>query len=124
MSDSQLTTDPGYQTLVDRISAIYAEGQLQAHRAVFSTNGAAHISPGQRLGYASSFNQALKGRHNRCLAPSGLGMFLTIAPRALPWAGISRPFGAAEEGGQARAAYGKALLTTLTEAPQQQELAS
>ena len=53
MSDSQLTTDPGYQTLVDRISAIYAEGQLQAHRAVFSTNGAAQISPGQRPGYAS-----------------------------------------------------------------------
>lgn len=83
----------------------------------FSTNGAAHISPGQRPGYASSFNQAQKGRPNRCLAPSGLGMFLTIAPRALPWAGISRPFGAAEEGGQA-------LLTTLTEAPQQQELES
>ncbi len=124
MSDSQLTTDPGYQTLVDRISAIYAEGQLQAHRAVFSTNGAAHISPGQRPGYASSFNQALKGRPNRCLAPSGLGMFLTIEPRALPWAGISPPFWAAEEGGQARAAYGQALLTTLTEAPQQQELAS
>jgi hypothetical protein len=72
MSDSQLTTDPGYQTLVDRISAIYAEGQLQAHRAVFSTNGAAHVSPGQRPGYASSFNQALKGRPNRCLAPFGL----------------------------------------------------
>ncbi len=34
MSDSQLTADPGYQTLVDRISAIYAEGQLQTHRAV------------------------------------------------------------------------------------------
>ena len=62
----------------------------------FSTNGAAHTSPGQRPGYASSFHQALKGRHNRCLAPSGLGMFLTIEPRALPWAGISRPFGAAE----------------------------
>ena len=92
MSDSQLTTDPGYQTLVDRFSAIYAEGQLQAHRAVFSTNGVVHISPGQRPGYASSFNQALKGRPNRCLAPSGLGMFLTIEPRALPWAGISRPF--------------------------------
>lgn len=66
--------------------------------AVFSANGAAHTSPGQRPGYASSFHQALKGRHNRCLAPSGLGMFLDIEPRALPWAGISRPFGAAEGG--------------------------
>ena len=69
---------------------------IAATPAVFSTNGAAHISPG----YASSFNQALKGRHNRCLAPSGLGMFLTIEPWALPWAGISRPFGAAEGGGE------------------------
>jgi hypothetical protein len=34
MSDSTLTTDPGYQALVDRISAVYAQGQLQAHRAV------------------------------------------------------------------------------------------
>ena len=63
-----------------------------------STNGAAHTSPGQRPGYASSLRQALKGRLNRCLAPSGLGMFLSIEPRALPWAGISRPFGAAEGG--------------------------
>jgi hypothetical protein len=73
---------------------------IAATSAVFSTNGAAHTSPGQRPGYASSFNQALKGRPNRCLAPSGLGMFLTIEPRALPWAGISRPFGAAEGGGE------------------------
>ena len=34
MSDFQLSTDPGYQALVDRISAVYAQGQLQAHRAV------------------------------------------------------------------------------------------
>ena len=34
MSDSTLTTDPGYQALVDRISAVYAQGQLQAHWAV------------------------------------------------------------------------------------------
>jgi len=73
---------------------------IAATPAVFSTNGSAHTSPGQRPGYASSFNQALKGRPNRCLAPSGLGMFLTIEPRALPWAGISRPFGAAEGGGE------------------------
>jgi hypothetical protein len=69
-----------------------------ARPAVFSANGAAHTSPGHRPGYASPFHQALKGRNNRCLAPSGLGMFLTIEPRALPWAGISRPFGAAEGG--------------------------
>ncbi len=73
---------------------------IAATPAVYSTNGAAHISPGQRPGYGASFNQALKGRPNRCLAPSGLGMFLTIEPRALPWAGISRPFGAAEGGGE------------------------
>jgi hypothetical protein len=34
MSDFQLTKDAGYQALVDRISAVYAHGQLQAHRAV------------------------------------------------------------------------------------------
>ena len=62
--------------------------------AVFSANGAQQASPGQRPGSASSFHQALKGRHHRCLAPSGLGMFLDIEPRALPWAGMDRPFGA------------------------------
>lgn len=40
----------------------------------------------------------LKEQHNRCLAPSGLGMFLNVEPRALPWADIFRPFGAAEGG--------------------------
>ncbi len=69
---------------------------IVASPVVFSTNGAAHTSPGQRPGYASSFHQALKGRHNGCIAPSGLGMFLPIEPRALPWAGISRPFGASK----------------------------
>jgi hypothetical protein len=34
MSDFKLTKDPSYQALVDRISAVYAHGQLQAHRAV------------------------------------------------------------------------------------------
>jgi len=34
MSDIQLTADPGYQALVDHISAVYAEGQRQAYRAV------------------------------------------------------------------------------------------
>jgi len=64
----------------------------------FSANSAAHTSPGQRPGSASSFHQALKGRHNRCLAPSGLGIFLTIEPRALPWAIAFSPFGAQEGG--------------------------
>ena len=68
--------------------------------SVFSANGAAYTSPGQRPGSASSFHQALKGRPNRCLALSGLGMFLDIEPRALPWAGMGRPFGAAEGGGE------------------------
>jgi len=67
---------------------------------ILSANGAAHASPGQRPGSASSFHPALKGRHNRCLAPSGLGLFLSIEPRALPWAGLSRPFGAAEGDGK------------------------
>ena len=52
----------------------------------FSTNGARFDSPGQRLGFTAVFHQALKGRHNGCLAPSGLGSYLTIEPRALPWA--------------------------------------
>jgi hypothetical protein len=71
---------------------------IAANSVVFSANGAAHTSPGQRPGSASSFHQALKGRHHRCLAPSGLVMFLDIEPRALPWAGLGRPFGAAEGG--------------------------
>ena len=63
-----------------------------------STNGATYDSPGQRPGYASPFHQALKGRHHRCPAPSGLGLFLDIEPRALPWVITVRPFGAAEGG--------------------------
>ena len=62
--------------------------------ASVSPNGAKGESPGQRPGYASPFHQALKGRNNRCLAPSGLGIFLAIEPRALPWAITVRPFGA------------------------------
>lgn len=62
----------------------------------FSTNGAAYISPGQHPGYASVLHRALKGRHNGCHAPSGLGSFGDRKPRALPWAGVSRPIGAAE----------------------------
>ena len=65
-----------------------------------SANGAAQASPRQRPGDASALRSALKGRRNRCLAPSGLGLFLSIEPRALPWVGLSRPFGAAEGGGK------------------------
>jgi predicted nuclease of restriction endonuclease-like (RecB) superfamily len=71
MSNSQLTADPGYQTLVDRISAIYAEGQLQAHRAIN-----AHLTQ----------------------------TFWNIGHDIVEF----------EQGGQARAAYGQALLTTLS----------
>ncbi len=64
----------------------------------FSSNAAAYNSPGQRPGYALLLHRALKGRHRRCVAPSGLGSFLTIEPRALPWAIECRPFGAAGGG--------------------------
>ena len=64
----------------------------------FSSNAAAYNSPGQRPGDALVLHPALKGRHRRCIAPSGLGSFLTIEPRALPWAIECRPFGAAGGG--------------------------
>ena len=61
----------------------------------FSTKGAQCDSPGQRPGFVSKEElPALKGRHNRCFAPSGLGMLLAIEPRALPWAITLRPVGA------------------------------
>jgi hypothetical protein len=61
----------------------------------FSTNGAQYFSLGQRPRYGAANDQALKGREND-FALSGLEMFLTIQPRALPWAVIFRPFGAAK----------------------------
>jgi len=36
------------------------------------------------------------GRTERCAAPSGLDLFLVRRPRALPWAGLWRTFGAQE----------------------------
>lgn len=63
-----------------------------------STNGAQYDSPGQRPGFAVEFHPALKGRHNRCFALSGLDLFLANEPRALPWAELFRPFGAVEGG--------------------------
>lgn len=74
---------------------------LLAQRLNFSApsaNGAAHASPGQRPGSASPWDKALKGRPNGWLAPSGLGSPSGIEPRALPWAGLDRPFGAQEGG--------------------------
>ena len=61
--------------MVTTAAAFSANAVVVARSAVFSANGAAHASPGQRPGYAPSFQQALKGRHNRYLAPSGLGIF-------------------------------------------------
>lgn len=68
------------------------------NRKFFSTNGATHDSLGHRPGFASPYHQALKGRHIRCYAPSGLDRFLTMVPRALPRANESRPVGAIEGG--------------------------
>ena len=63
-------------------------------------------SPGQRPGKPEPpFQQALKGRPNPCPNPSpghmfgtrppfqGFGLFRNVVPRALPWAGLVRPFG-------------------------------
>ena len=73
-----------------------------------SANGAAQASPGQRPGLPNHKTpQALKGRDKSCasfavsmfhpagwVAPSGLDSFSNAIPRALPWAGLVRPFGA------------------------------
>jgi hypothetical protein len=64
----------------------------------FSTDGAAHASPGQRPGIGSPWDQALKARHNGCHAPSGMGLPFGIEPRILPWTGLISPFGAQEKG--------------------------
>ncbi len=65
---------------------------------------AAHLSHLSHLSHESHESHAeplaFRELRRRCLAPSGLGMFLTIEPRALPWAGMGRPFGAAEGGGE------------------------
>ena len=63
---------------------------------LFSSNAAAYNSPGQRPGFRSLGHRALKGRHNRCIAPSGLGSFWNRKPRALPWAIEFCPVGAEE----------------------------
>ena len=60
--------------------------------------GVAYSSPGQRPGDALGLHRALRGRHRRCIAPSGLGSFWNRKPRAMPWASISCPVGAEERG--------------------------
>jgi hypothetical protein len=71
-SPTLVTTDPDYQSLLSRISAVYAQGQLQAYRAVN-----AHLT--------QTFWQ------------------------------IGHDIVEFEQGGQSRAAYGQALLTTLSQ---------
>jgi len=77
----------------------------------FSSNAAAYNSPGQRPGDALVLHPALNGRHNRCIAPSGLGSFLNtgpralpFGPRALPWAIEFCPVGAEEKSHTAKRA--------------------
>jgi hypothetical protein len=68
----------------------------------FSTNGAAHISPGQRPGYAWWFHPALKGRHNRCLTPLGWrvrGLYSRAAPTFKTGMALSLTQGALDAGG-------------------------
>ena len=69
-----------------------------------SPNGAIHDSPGQRPGIGPLGDSALKGRNNRCAAPSGLGIFSDTGPRALPWASVSCPVGAEEKSHTAKRA--------------------
>ncbi len=71
MSDSELTTDTGYQKLLGRISDVYATGQLRAHQAVNSV-------------ITETYWQ------------------------------IGRDIVEFEQGGKAKAEYGKALLATLS----------
>jgi hypothetical protein len=91
----------------ERIPSLVAERQAQfapllSRRLDFSgssTHGAAHASPGQRPRVANVWEPARKGRPTGGHAPSGLGLPSGIEPRALPWAGLDRPFGAHEGGG-------------------------
>lgn len=62
-----------------------------------STNGATYDSPGHRPGFRLPLiSQALKGRHTHYTAPTGLDTFLSLIPRAMPWAIVVCPFGAVE----------------------------
>ena len=80
-----------------------------AGEMIQSPNGAIYDRPGQRPGLSPVGDSALKGRHNRCIAPSGLGSFWNRKPRALPWAIEFCPVGAEERGKMPR------LFTALRE---------
>ena len=61
----------------------------------FSTKGAQYDSPGQRPGFVGAEElRALKGRHKRRFALTGLDGFLAFKPRTLSWAISLRPVGA------------------------------
>ena len=75
-----------------------------AGEMIQSPNGAIYDSPGQRPGYALLLHRALKGRHNRCVAPSGLGSRWNRKPRALPWAIEFCPVGAEDKSHTAKRA--------------------
>jgi hypothetical protein len=64
----------------------------------FSTNGAAHASPGQRPGVAYVWEPALKGRPNGWRAPSGLGITTILFLRALNRAGMNHRVKATDGG--------------------------
>lgn len=95
-------------------SSVYVADEVPVTEALkgrpMIAQGKAQRRPG--LAFPENF-QALKGRHNSgarfarrvrafCFALSGLGLFLTHEPRALPWAIILRPVGAGN--GERRAA--------------------
>jgi hypothetical protein len=67
-----------------------------AGELIQSPNEATCDSPGQRSGLGRLGHSALKGRHNRCSALSGLGSWGDRIPRAMPWAIVSCPVGAEE----------------------------
>ncbi len=75
-----------------------------AGEMIQSPNGAIYDSPGQGPGDALVLHPALKGRHRRCIAPSGLGSFWNRKPRALPWAIEFCPVGAEDKSHTAKRA--------------------
>ena len=85
VSESGLASAPHFYTRAASASpSRFSASGTPAPALPLSANGAAQASPGQRPGDASSLRSALKGRRNRCPAPSGLGLLLDIEPRALP----------------------------------------
>ena len=66
-----------------------------AETAASITKGALNVSPGQSPRFGPLADSALKGRPNGGGAPSGRGMLPGTRPRALPWAIVFCPVGAA-----------------------------